>query len=83
MFLSVTPATIFINKPSFFRVDIHMGRIKTKLIKSKTRELIEENPDKFSKDFEENKKQLAETAKISSKKMRNAIAGYLVRKKKE
>lgn len=60
-----------------------MGRIKTKLIKSKTRDLIEQNPDKFSKDFNENKKELATTATISSKKIRNAIAGYLVRKKKE
>ncbi|MBD3209471.1 30S ribosomal protein S17e [Candidatus Woesearchaeota archaeon] len=60
-----------------------MGRIKTKLIKSKTREILEENPETFGNNFDENKQQLTKKTEISSKKMRNAIAGYLVRKKKE
>ena len=60
-----------------------MGRIKTKLIKAKTRDLLEANPETFTTNFEENKQKLAETAVIRSKKMRNAIAGYLVRKKQQ
>lgn len=60
-----------------------MGRIKTKLIKAKTRDLLEREPEAYSKDFTENKAALATRADIKSKKMRNAIAGYLVRKKKE
>ncbi len=60
-----------------------MGRIKTKLIKAKTREFMERYPDKYSASFEENKKSLGELAEIPSKKIRNAMAGYLVRKRKE
>ncbi|MBN1275321.1 30S ribosomal protein S17e [Candidatus Woesearchaeota archaeon] len=60
-----------------------MGRIKTKLIKAKTRDLLEANPDAFTGDFGENKAKLAEVAVIRSKKMRNAIAGYLARKRKK
>lgn len=56
-----------------------MGRIKTKLIKRVTYELIEEHRDKFKPSFEENKKELAELAEIKSKKLRNAIAGYITR----
>lgn len=56
-----------------------MGRIKTKLIKRITYELLEENKGKFSDNFEENKKILVGKADISSKKVRNAIAGYLTR----
>jgi small subunit ribosomal protein S17e len=59
-----------------------MGRIKTKLIKAKTRDFLEESGDQFSADFTENKKALAVLAYFPSKRMRNAIAGYLSRKKK-
>lgn len=38
--------------------------------------------EKVSKSFDENKKLLGDVAVIHSKKMRNAIAGYLVRLKK-
>lgn len=59
-----------------------MGRIKTKLIKAKTKEFLESNGEDFSKDFAHNKQELAKLANFQSKKMRNTIAGYLVRKKK-
>ena len=58
-----------------------MGRIKTKLIKAKTHEIMDIHAEKVSKDFGQNKKLLADVAVIHSKKMRNAIAGYLVRLK--
>ncbi len=57
-----------------------MGRIKTTLIKRTTRELISESPETFSKTFEENKKALGNT--LPSKRLRNMIAGYLTRIKR-
>ena len=56
-----------------------MGRIKTKLIKRVTNELISGHPDKFTKDFGENKTKVDELADVPSKKMRNVIAGYVTR----
>lgn len=60
-----------------------MGRIKTKQIKAKTREFLDTYGERFGPSFEENKKTVNELSNTRSKKMRNAIAGYLVRKKKE
>lgn len=65
-----------------------MGRIKTKLIKRITHQLVKEYGDEFREDFNENKKVVSELASIpkNSKKMRNTIAGYatrLVKSKKE
>ena len=57
-----------------------MGRIKSKLIKRTTRQLIANTDESFGKTFEENKKALGST--LSSKKMRNKIAGYIARVKK-
>jgi len=57
-----------------------MGRIKSKLIKRTTRQLIENTDESFGKTFEENKKALGST--LQSKKMRNKIAGYIARIKK-
>lgn len=54
-----------------------MGKVRNLTIKKFSRALIEKFPEKFSQDFEENKKILAEVAEISSKKMRNQIAGYV------
>lgn len=59
-----------------------MGRIKTKLIKATTFNLEERYGDHFTKDFSGNKKALGELTICHSKKMRNAIAGYLSRLKK-
>jgi len=56
-----------------------MGRIKTNLIKRTTKKLLKNYPDKFKIEFEHNKKALAELADIPSKKLRNSIAGYMVR----
>ena len=55
-----------------------MGRIKSKLIKRTGKNLIEN--DKFSGDFNENKKVLGKM--MPSKKIRNQVAGYITRKKK-
>ncbi len=55
-----------------------MGRIRTTYIKRKSKELFEEHKDKFSTDFEKNKKALDEIAEIPSKQLRNKIAGCIV-----
>jgi small subunit ribosomal protein S17e len=55
-----------------------MGRIKTQLIKRLTLELLQNYKERFSVDFEENKK-IAEELLSSSKKTRNAVAGYISR----
>lgn len=54
-----------------------MGKIKTKLIKRTAEKLMDEGIE-FSEDFEENKKILGDT--MPSKKIRNQVAGYLVRR---
>jgi len=63
-----------------------MGRIKTTLIKRNVHELIQRYSDKFSTDFDDNKKVVTETTELNSKKLRNVMAGYvtrLMRNKKE
>lgn len=59
-----------------------MGRIKTKLIKRVTFKLLEEHKDKFTTDFTKNKELVEQFTNTSSKKLRNAIAGYLARQVK-
>ena len=63
-----------------------MGRIKTQLIKRATNNLMKEYGDKFTDDFNQNKKIVSEYVVISSKKLKNIIAGYatrLVKRKKD
>jgi len=59
-----------------------MGRIKTKLIKRKTLGLLEKYREYFSEDFEHNKVQVARLTDVKSKKLKNAIAGFVTRLKK-
>jgi small subunit ribosomal protein S17e len=56
-----------------------MGRIKTRLVKAITQDLLEEYRDSFSTDYEENKLKIKNLIDIKSKKLRNIIAGYLTR----
>jgi len=56
-----------------------MGRIRTKEVKRLAKQLVEKYPDKFSSDFETNKQALNELGIFTSKKMRNKVAGYIVR----
>jgi small subunit ribosomal protein S17e len=59
-----------------------MGRIKTSLIKNIALELVEKHPDKFTKDFSQNKEAVKQLVEIKSKKLRNMIAGYITALKK-
>ncbi len=56
-----------------------MGRIKTKMIKRSTHDLLSKFPDKFSASFEENKITMKGLISVESKKIRNSIAGYITR----
>ena len=54
-----------------------MGRIKPKLVKRTSRQLVDSSNESFAKDFESNKKALGSS--LPSKKLRNKIAGYITR----
>ena len=63
-----------------------MGRIKSKRVKSVTKQLVKAHPTEFSIDFNINKDVLKKYAIIKSRKLRNVIAGYasrLVKQSKE
>jgi small subunit ribosomal protein S17e len=59
-----------------------MGRVKTKIIKTKGQKLFKMHNDKFTKDYKKNKEILKELTYIPSKKIRNILAGYVTRLKK-
>ncbi len=56
-----------------------MGRVRPTYIKRLAKDLVEADPENFSEDFEENKEELDEKADFKSKKLRNRVAGYIVR----
>ena len=63
-----------------------MGSVRSRTIKRAAREFIEKYPDKFTQDFDENKKTLDGIMKMDSKTTRNRVAGYittLMKQKKE
>jgi small subunit ribosomal protein S17e len=60
-----------------------MGRIKTKLVKSLTKEVFEKHSDEFTTIFDENKKVVNDVQVGASTKLRNVIAGYATRMKKQ
>lgn len=60
-----------------------MGRIKTRLVKRKTKELMRDHSDKFSIDFSQNKQAMIPLTEVASKKLRNVVAGYITRLKRK
>jgi small subunit ribosomal protein S17e len=54
-----------------------LGKVKTEQIKRLAKELIERYPDKFSKNFEHNKKAVTELTSGTTPRIRNQIAGYI------
>ncbi len=56
-----------------------MGRIRTAMVKKIARRLVEKYPELFTADFEHNKNVLKELNIIPTKKLRNRVAGYMVR----
>ncbi|WP_295721238.1 30S ribosomal protein S17e [uncultured Methanobrevibacter sp.] len=55
-----------------------MGNIRTTFVKRISKELIENHSD-FTTDFETNKKLVSEYSTVSTKHLRNKIAGYITR----
>jgi len=56
-----------------------MGNIRTSFVKRISKELIETYEGKFTTDFDENKKLVEEYSTVSTKHLRNKIAGYITR----
>lgn len=56
-----------------------MGKVRPEHVKRIARELVQRFPDKFTTNFENNKKFVEEFTNLSSTKVRNRIAGYVTR----
>jgi len=54
-----------------------MGRVKSIAVRTLGDELIEKFGDRFSTDFERNKKILEEVKPIKSKRIKNILVGYI------
>ena len=54
-----------------------MGKVKTEQIKRLANELIRRFPEKFSNNFEENKRAVNMLTQGATTKVRNQIAGYI------
>lgn len=59
---------------------LYMGNIRPTYIKKIAKELIEKRGYAFGTDFDANKVQVAEHTDITSKTIRNRVAGYIVRR---
>jgi small subunit ribosomal protein S17e len=53
--------------------------VRPERVKKVAKELLKRYPDKFTTEFENNKKLLGSVAKIPSIRLRNRIAGYITR----
>jgi len=56
-----------------------MGKVRPAFIKRTARKLLEEYPDAFTTDFEHNKRMVMQLTDITSKRVRNRVAGYVTR----
>ncbi|MDR2719346.1 MAG: 30S ribosomal protein S17e [Nitrososphaerota archaeon] len=58
---------------------ISLGKVKTEQIKRTGKELMTRFPNKFSSDFEENKKLVNVLTTDTTTSVRNKVAGYITR----
>ena len=56
-----------------------MGNIRPTYIKRVAIELVERFPEKFTEDFDHNKRMVSELADFQGKAIRNRVAGYVTR----
>ena len=56
-----------------------MGKVKTEHIKNLAKELMSRFPEKFSINFDENKKTVDELTEGATTRVRNKVAGYITR----
>lgn len=54
-----------------------LGKVRPESIKRIARELLSLYPDKFTKDFEYNKRMVESLTNVPSVRVRNRIAGYI------
>ena len=59
-----------------------MGRIRTQFVKRISGNLLKQYKHKFIANFNENKKQVQQLTDVTTKKLRNMIAGYITKKVK-
>lgn len=57
-----------------------MGKVKTEQIKRVGKELMARFPNKFTSNFDENKRLVASLTQGTTTRVRNQIAGYITRK---
>ncbi len=60
-----------------------MGRIKTSYVKRVGKELFEKYHGEFTTDFTKNKEFLKNNFEVDSYKLKNVIAGYITKLKKQ
>ena len=56
-----------------------MGNMRPSFIKIRAIHLVEDHGEKFTEDFDHNKKMVQQLTDVESKKLRNWIAGYVTR----
>jgi len=54
-----------------------LGKVRPERVKRIARELVSKHPDKFTTNFENNKKLVETLIETSSTKLRNRITGYI------
>lgn len=59
------------------RVGEELGKVRPQRVKRIAKELVRRHPDKFTTNFEDNKKLMETLIETSSIKLRNRIAGYI------
>ena len=59
------------------RVGEELGKVRPQRVKRVAKELVRRHPDKFTTNFEDNKKLIETLIETSSIKLRNRIAGYI------
>jgi small subunit ribosomal protein S17e len=59
-----------------------MGKIRPTYIKRVAIDLVRNHNDRFTDDFQHNKKMVAELTDVKSVTLRNKIAGYITRYRK-
>ncbi len=57
-----------------------MGTVKPAYIKVIALELLRKYPDAFTGDFKQNKELVSQFTNITSKRIRNRVAGYITRR---
>ena len=56
-----------------------MGRIRTTFVKTTGLKIYQKHKDKFTDDFQKNKKVVEDVSIMNSKKLKNVISGYITK----